>query len=1047
VLTITKLRGAEYLLRAVAGGVEDYYMGAGEAPGVWHGRWAEGLGLAGVVEADELRALIEGEHPTLGAPMLAGHRERTVKAYDLTMSAPKSVSLLWAFGDPSTSADVSIAVSAATTTALDFLERHVAVTRRQVDGIRRQVATEGFAIAMFTHRTSRAGDPQLHIHSLVPNVVERIDGERVAIDGSPLHTWLKAAGSIFQSELQRELVGRLDVTWGPERNGCRELEGFDRKQLRAFSERTVAIETLLEAGPEVVTAKDRMKADDLASLKTRDRKDRNLTPETLRTRWAEEATRAGIQTGPRLVRQIQRAESSARLVDRDELMAALTDPEIGLCATRARFNHAHVIERVAAFSGGRWSATEIEDLAEELLASRLVVRLTPSHDDAGRRRPAEWSTVEHRQVEDRVLTDLATLRQRRGPNAAAPAINAGLEDRSLGEDQRTAVELLCGPGPSLRVVLAPAGHGKTALTVAAASIVEGDGRSVVALATTNKAVAELRTAGLDASTIARWRLDGAQVAPGAVVVLDEVSQVSTRDAHALCAAVVATPFATLWCLGDDGQGRSVAPGGLAAELARLADAREVAAASLTTNRRQRDPIEREALVAYRSGHLADSQAIRRGAGWEHDAATPATCRRDLAVAAVADIHRLGPTEVAVLAVSHVEAEDLADHMRDQMRISGRIHGAEVAGPAWGPGERRYATGDRVLLHANLHVDGVKVHNGSTGTVVAATGAGLGVAFDTGSPVRLPIEFVGGSRPDGSPNLSHAWARTIDGAQGGTWEQVHLLAGASIDRNTLYVGQSRGRRATHTWNSPAGVDVEAHGNVVRDERTPDEVVLAAASRMPENRFAAADDPYVLDRQLRAERAEHEAALAGGPRDLRRYAARVSDRVARLEGTIRDLGLGIDRLEPELARTSGIRKLRSENRIRNETLRIQREAMTGRLDRATTELADARRDLARLEEPLAERGRWEAENRWHHHEIARIDHQLGRHWSRAVVAVVQQGEPLAFGRDRLDQAQTFLAAHGGRDEAPALAEVRAATREVDATRALAERQADRGLGLSL
>ena len=89
-MTITKLRGAEYLLRSVADGVEDYFMGAGEAPGVWHGRWAEELGLTGVVDAEHLRALVEGRHPRTGVDLLAGHRERTVKAIDLTLSAPKT---------------------------------------------------------------------------------------------------------------------------------------------------------------------------------------------------------------------------------------------------------------------------------------------------------------------------------------------------------------------------------------------------------------------------------------------------------------------------------------------------------------------------------------------------------------------------------------------------------------------------------------------------------------------------------------------------------------------------------------------------------------------------------------------------------------------------------------------------------------------------------------------------------------------------------------------------------------------------------------------
>lgn len=36
-MTITKLKGAEYLIASVAEGLEDYYMGAGEAPGVWRG--------------------------------------------------------------------------------------------------------------------------------------------------------------------------------------------------------------------------------------------------------------------------------------------------------------------------------------------------------------------------------------------------------------------------------------------------------------------------------------------------------------------------------------------------------------------------------------------------------------------------------------------------------------------------------------------------------------------------------------------------------------------------------------------------------------------------------------------------------------------------------------------------------------------------------------------------------------------------------------------------------------------------------------------------
>src|SRR5204863_4030436 len=97
----------------------------------------------------------------------------------------------------------------------------------------------------------------------------------VAVDANPMHVWLKASGTIFQSELQRLLTERLGVAWGPERNGCRDLIGFTAEQRRTFSKRTTAIETVLEAGPEaVLTKKERMQADEWASLKTRHRKDR-----------------------------------------------------------------------------------------------------------------------------------------------------------------------------------------------------------------------------------------------------------------------------------------------------------------------------------------------------------------------------------------------------------------------------------------------------------------------------------------------------------------------------------------------------------------------------------------------------------------------------------------------------------------------------------------------------------------------------------------------------------------------------------------------------
>jgi conjugative relaxase-like TrwC/TraI family protein len=148
------------LISSVALSIDEYYAGVGESPGVWAGSWAEGLGLSGVVEADQLRALVDGKHPATGVDLLAGSRPRSVLAFDLTFSAPKSVSLLWALGSESVADAVAAAHREAVGVALEFLEERAAVARVQSQGVRHRVGTEGWVMAGFVHRTSREGEPK-----------------------------------------------------------------------------------------------------------------------------------------------------------------------------------------------------------------------------------------------------------------------------------------------------------------------------------------------------------------------------------------------------------------------------------------------------------------------------------------------------------------------------------------------------------------------------------------------------------------------------------------------------------------------------------------------------------------------------------------------------------------------------------------------------------------------------------------------------------------------------------------------------------------------
>ncbi len=594
------------------------------------------LGVEGMVEADQLRALIDGDDPVTDQPLLVGLRERTVKAFDLTFSAPKAVSLLWALGSELVADTVMTAHREAVETALGFLEEHAAVARMQVDGIRRHVSTLGWVVAGFVHRTSREGDPQLHTHCLVPNVVRRgPDGRCVALAARPLFVWARAAGSIYQAELQRALSRRLGVEWGPDRSNTRELDGFTTAQLRAFSKRTVEIEAELEArGAKYESPALRMRADDEASLATRPAKDHSLTPTLLTGRWRAEAEAVDLAVGRGLDRRVCWRDPALPDLTYEEIVRCLVDEDIGVCAHSPRFDEPDVIENVAALSAGRLTVEELRDITERFLHSDAVVRLMPSRSASGWE-PARWSTAAHRALEDETLDLLDTVQAR--PGAAIPTTT--VPSAGLDADQQDAGAVLCGEGGAVRAVLAPAGHGKTAMVHAAAGAAVADGRPVVAVATTAKAVAELSEAGLPAETVARFRLDleDGSLAAGSVVVLDEVSQSSTRDVHTILAAVAACPGGQLWVLGDPRQAPSVKAGGIAAELEARVTAGVIPAATLTVNRRQVDPVDRHALGLLRGGDPAASQQVRFGHGWEHEAATPAATRAAMADAVVADI--------------------------------------------------------------------------------------------------------------------------------------------------------------------------------------------------------------------------------------------------------------------------------------------------------------------------------------------------------------------------------------------------------------------------
>ncbi len=170
-LSIGKLSlGQEaYYLEEVLDGAEDYYLSVGEAPGRWVGTGAARLGLEDQVDGEQLRAVLAGRRPGTDEPLRRTRASRPGLA--LTLSAPKSVSVVWGLGDKATAEAVVACHDRAVDAALEYLERHACHVRRGHAGAVVH-AGRGFVGAAFRHRTSRAGDPALHTHVLLANLAE-----------------------------------------------------------------------------------------------------------------------------------------------------------------------------------------------------------------------------------------------------------------------------------------------------------------------------------------------------------------------------------------------------------------------------------------------------------------------------------------------------------------------------------------------------------------------------------------------------------------------------------------------------------------------------------------------------------------------------------------------------------------------------------------------------------------------------------------------------------------------------------------------------------
>ena len=384
------------------GDFDDYARGdakqAGPQP-TWACSGASLLGLSGAALPEQVERLAQGFHPLTGEALVKGAGEDHVMGLDMTFSAPKDVSAVFAGADAATRGAVADAVMQAAKTALAHVETQC-LTRHGKAGAEKRFAKATVA-ACYPHFASRAGEPQLHVHGFLFNLGKREgQDEWSALEQRAQFERKMSVGILFRTELASRMKA---LGFEVEADGKYfTLRGIGQAQRDALSSRSKQIaEYVRECG---MLGVDGAAAREVAALNTRQAKAEPPLSELLAS-FSEQAAAVGLTPqsvaamrmplpSPSLGSDLPSLASSSSGLSRDAYLASSAEGQSeAQSGAREPFkiDHHELMDRlmesqscatssdalalICELAMGQWDAAQCVAELDSFLASPLVVQL------------------------------------------------------------------------------------------------------------------------------------------------------------------------------------------------------------------------------------------------------------------------------------------------------------------------------------------------------------------------------------------------------------------------------------------------------------------------------------------------------------------------------------------------------------------------------------------------------------------------------------------------------------------------------------------------
>ncbi len=525
----------------------EYYT-AGEEP---DGGWFNPAGLLGLknggkVDSSDFQRLYNGFAPD-GSTRLtrnAGSESRS-PGVDMTFSADKSVSTLWAIADPELRGEIEQAHNDAARVALEeTVFRYCAYTRIRDEEGRIRVLPADISVAMFQHGTSRENDPQLHTHCVIFNAARtHEDGKWRAMHQYPVYSWAKAAGAVYRNALAWNLRERLGIRmeqYGPNAEYTR-IEGMPEDLQAFWSKRRKAI--VAKAGELSIPSLGNASRMAGVNKLTRAGKSHDNDPEVRHRRWHEEA--GGFVEREELIASVTGHEVK---IDQ-EAIRALTDRLDALPAHLAReeavFRRPDMVEAAANAAAGLIGPEALKTAIERLRRNSEIERLEPKkptpESRAGMVHTEVYSTRHNLGLEQAVRDMAQTMAVDTGHGLPEQAVKEKVETLleqgyPLSQEQSLAIRHATIKGGRVAVIEGAAGSGKTTTLRPITDLHKEHGYEIVPTAVAWRTAVALGD-DCDARAYCVDKLlklaakEQVQIGARTLIVVDEAGMLSTRQAH------------------------------------------------------------------------------------------------------------------------------------------------------------------------------------------------------------------------------------------------------------------------------------------------------------------------------------------------------------------------------------------------------------------------------------------------------------------------------------------------------------------------------------